>query len=106
MSFLAIQSPFVGRDHELAVLHEHLAAANAGSGKTVLAETLCRDAAGQGARVFVGHSYDLTETPPYGPWINLFSRYEPGDDGPPLPEAFSQRGVLGAVKSQPILFLQ
>ena len=44
----------------------------AGIGKTALAEALCREAAEQGALVLVGRCYDLTETPPYGPWVELF----------------------------------
>ena len=44
----------------------------AGIGKTALAEALCREATEQGALVLVGRCYDLTETPPYGPWVELF----------------------------------
>jgi len=77
----------------------------AGIGKTALAETLCREATGQGARVLIGHCFDLTETPPYGPWLDLFARAHP-PDGVALPAAFAQRGTIGAVASQIALFQQ
>jgi DNA-binding CsgD family transcriptional regulator len=46
------------------------------------------------------------ETPPYGPWIELFSRYPALDGMPPLPDAFAQRGTVGTVTSQAALFQQ
>ena len=77
-------SALVGRERDLATLRERLASAlaghgslvlisgEAGIGKTTLAEALCQEAAEQGALVLVGRCYDLTETPPYGPWVGLF----------------------------------
>jgi predicted ATPase len=92
-------APFalVGRERELGVLRERLTAAltghgglvlisgEAGIGKTALAESLCHEAADQGALVLVGRCYDLTETPPYGPWVELFARYRQADGMPPPP---------------------
>ncbi|MGN6700888.1 MAG: ATP-binding protein, partial [Thermomicrobiales bacterium] len=78
--------PLVGRERELALLRERLAAAlashgtlvllsgEAGIGKTALAEALLHDADEQGALVLVGRCYDLSETPPYGPWRELLDR--------------------------------
>src|SRR4051812_46829165 len=92
-------SILVGRDHELAVLHERFTGALAGSGclilisgeagigKTALAEALCRLAADQGARILVGHGYDLSETPPYGPWVEALARAPTDDALPTLPTA-------------------
>ncbi len=108
----------VGREPEQARLHALLSAARAGRGslaliggeagigKTTLAEALCRDAARDGAMVLIGRCYDLTETPPYGPWIDLFARHQPTGDAPPLPDAFARRGTVGAVASQAALFEQ
>jgi DNA-binding CsgD family transcriptional regulator len=108
----------VGREREGAALREHFRAAlagqgslvliggEAGIGKTALAETVCREAEEQGALVLVGRCYDLTETPPYGPWMELFGRYRPTDGAPPLPAAFAQRGAIGAVASQAALLQQ
>lgn len=47
----------------------------AGVGKTTIAEALCHDAQARGARVVVGRCYDLTETPPYGPWIEIAQQF-------------------------------
>jgi len=108
-------SPLVGRERELAALRAHLDAALAGNGglvliggeagigKTALAEALCREAAILGALVLTGRCYDLTETPPYGPWVDLFGHCRRGD-GPPLPDAFARPGTVGTVTSQPALF--
>src|SRR4051812_35475574 len=76
----------VGRGREQAALRDALAAAlagrgslvliggEAGIGKTTLAEALLAEAMQQGALVLFGRCYDLTETPPYGPWGEVFSR--------------------------------
>ncbi len=80
-------SALVGRAREQALLREGLAAAlagrgglvliggEAGIGKTALAEALGEEAAARGATLAVGRCYDLTDTPPYGPWVELFARF-------------------------------
>ncbi len=110
--------PLVGRERELATLRTRLDAAlagqgglvliggEAGIGKTALADALCREAAASGVLVRVGRCYDLTETPPYGPWLEIFGRYRQDDGMPPLPDAFAQRGTVGEVASQAALFRQ
>jgi DNA-binding CsgD family transcriptional regulator len=106
----------VGRDRERAVLRDALDAAmggqgnlvliggEAGIGKTALAETVGREAEERGALVLVGRCFDLTETPPYGPWVELFATYAPAPDLPPLPTPFATHGTVGAVESQTALF--
>src|SRR4051794_22953284 len=91
------QTPLVGREREQAALREALAAAlagrrslvliggEAGIGKTTLAETSCDEAAEQGAVVLVGRCYDLSETPPYGPWQEALARVPRGDGLPDRP---------------------
>jgi len=108
----------VGRDRELDILRQHLAAAitgqgglvliggEAGIGKTALADAICRECEEQGGLVLVGRCYDLTETPPYGPWVELFGQYRPTGALPSLPAAFAARGTVGAVTSQAALFGQ
>ena len=108
----------VGRDAEMRVLRECLTAAlagrgslaliggEAGIGKTALAEAALQEAAQRGCVVLVGRCFDLADTPPYGPWIDLFARYRPSPRRPPLPDAFAQRGTVGAVPSQIALFVQ
>jgi predicted ATPase len=106
----------VGRERELGVLREHLTAAlmgrrslvlvagEAGVGKSALSDALCREAGEKGVLVLVGHCYDLTETPPYGPWLELLGRYRQEDGMPPLSAPFAQRGTIGPVASQAALF--
>lgn len=89
----------VGREREQTVLREALAAAlagrgglalisgEAGIGKTALAEALCAEAERLGAHVLVGRAYDLSETPPYGPWTEARAQFPPSPDLPPLPSA-------------------
>src|SRR5215210_5258737 len=91
--------PLVGRERELAMLRDALAAAlagrgslvliggEAGLGKTTLAEALLAEAIKRGATVLVGRCYDLAETPPYGPWAEALDRAPAGDDLPALPAA-------------------
>src|SRR6476660_9875244 len=81
---LGAESLLVGRRREQALLREALVAAQsgrsrlvllsgeAGIGKTSLARDLIKDAAAEGIRILVGSCYDLTNTPPYGPWLELF----------------------------------
>src|SRR5215212_9861903 len=78
--------PLVGREREQAALRDALAAAlagrgalvligaEAGIGKTALAEWLLAEAQEQGALVLVGRCYELSETPPYGPWSKALVR--------------------------------
>jgi DNA-binding CsgD family transcriptional regulator len=108
----------VGRERELALLRDHLSASLSGSGslvliggeagigKTAVAETLCREAVEQGALVLVGRCYDLSETPPYGPWVEVFDTGRQHEGIPRLPPAFAQRGTVGAVPSQAALVEQ
>src|SRR3954451_15549788 len=84
--------PLVGRKGEQGTLHDALAAAlagrgslvliggEAGIGKTALAEWLLAEATDRGALVLVGHCYDLSETPPYGPWAEALARLTPPPD--------------------------
>ncbi len=107
----------VGREREQAMLRDHFAAAlaghgslvliggEAGIGKTALAETICNRGAECGALVLTGWCFDLTETPPYGPWIELFRGYQTSGDLPP-PDAFAERGTIREVTSQAVLFRQ
>lgn len=111
-------SLLVGREREQTALRNHLGAARAGHGslvliggeagigKTFLAETLCREAAEQGVLVLVGRCYDLTETPPYGPWIELFKKYRQTNGLPSLPVGFVRFGMVRDSPSQAGLFQQ
>src|SRR5215211_7319465 len=99
--------PLAGRDRDLALLREQLAATLAGHGglvliggaagigKTALAEALCAEAAARGALVLVGRCYDLSETPPYGPWAEAVARLPGEPEGVRLPAPLGD-GVAAA----------
>ena len=110
---LAQPPSLVGRDRERASLQGHLAGAfagrgglvliagEAGIGKTALTEVLLREAAEQGALVLVGRCYDLSETSPYGPWVEAFEQFPTEFDRASLPAPF---GDGAAAASQTALF--
>jgi DNA-binding CsgD family transcriptional regulator/tetratricopeptide (TPR) repeat protein len=112
-----ISTPLVGREAERALLRSQLNDAlagqgrlvliggEAGIGKTTLAREICQEAAEQGAAVLVGHCFDLTATPPYGPWLDLGARYRAEDGLPELPGALIS-GKIDEVESQTELFEQ
>src|SRR5262245_29889342 len=107
-------SPLVGRDPELAILRDRLAAARAGRGslvlisgeagvgKTAIAARLAREAAVAGVPALAGHCYDRAETPPYGPWLEIARRVQS------LPHAADAPAVprLDGPTSQAALFAQ
>jgi len=113
---LSGQQLLFGRERELSVLRQHLDAVfsgqgslvliggEAGIGKSTLADVLCREAAEQGALVLVSRCYDLTETPPYGLWLELFGQYRHEDGMPPPPVAFAEHGRVAEAVSQAALF--
>jgi len=109
------QPLLVGRDRERAILTHAFAATvrgqgrlvlisgEAGIGKTALAGVACMEAARQCIPSFVGRCYDLTETPPYGPWVELSATYDVTPDQPPLSSLFAPGTVTD---SQSSLFVQ
>src|SRR4051794_20541961 len=113
----ALRSPpaLVGRAREQMYLREELARAmsgrgrlvliggDAGIGKTSLVRDLAAESAERGLTVLAGHCYDLSNTPPYGPWLDLFERYEPRPDQPLAPAALSC-GRLDRVDERAALF--
>ena len=115
----SLRSPplLVGREREQEVLRAELAAAvagqgrlvllggEAGIGKTTLARDVSREAAALGCRVLAGHCYDLTNTPPYGPWLDLFEGSQALPDLSAPPAAFAG-GSLAAVTDQAALFAE
>lgn len=85
-----------GRERERAALRDRLrdalvgrggmaiVAGEAGIGKTTLVQALAREAEREGAAVLSCACYDLTVTPPYGPWRELFAAVRGGDTVPPV----------------------
>lgn len=93
MSTLIQTSRLVGREIEAEQLSEALERASLGSGsivliggpagigKSSLARVLMRRASKRELAVLAGGCYDLTTTPPYGPWIEAMSRRVADTDG-------------------------
>jgi len=95
-SALDASVPLVNRDEERAVLRDRVRKADAGEGQLVLLggeagigkttlALLAGTFAPDGARTLIGRSYDLMETPPYGPWRDCFRHWPEGVGIPPAP---------------------
>ncbi len=88
--------PLVNRDEERETLRACVRRAAAGDGqllllggeagigKTTLA-LVTGTFAPHGTRTLIGRSYDLMETPPYGPWRDCFRQMPEGIGVPPVP---------------------
>jgi predicted ATPase len=115
--FLQPAAILVGRAREREFLRAQLAAAcaghgrlvllggEAGIGKTTLAKDLAGEANARGAAVLAGHCYDLTNTPPYGPWLSLVAGYQANGHLLPPPAAFAG-GRVETVTDQAALFAE
>ena len=117
----ALQKPrstleMVGRDDEQRQLRSMLDGAisgggslvlvggEAGIGKTTLISWLRGQAEQRGALALTGACYDLTTTPPYGPWIEILRAYLPEGDLPPVPGQISDETAIESFASQGALF--
>ena len=108
----------VGRAREHELLREHLAktiqgtgrlvliAGEAGIGKTTLVAAVEREAVKRNMLVLQGACYDLTETPPYGPWRELAANSHPGTSTLPLPNVLADGSEAGEMRSQQAVFTQ
>jgi DNA-binding CsgD family transcriptional regulator/transcriptional regulator with XRE-family HTH domain/tetratricopeptide (TPR) repeat protein len=106
----------VGRDHEQATLHRLLADAlagrgrlalvsgEAGIGKSTLISALGYRAADAGALVLAGGCYDLTATPPFGPWVEMATSVTALAGLPSLPPVFSSSRNVSGSGSPALLF--
>ncbi len=110
--------PLVGREREQAMLKEHLdrmlagkggtvlVGGEAGIGKTTLVEDLGIQAEERGAIVLWGHAYDLSVTPPYGPWLEIFRQYLSVADAslPPVSPFVGNAEELARIGSRDVIF--
>jgi DNA-binding CsgD family transcriptional regulator len=81
-----------------------LIAGEAGIGKTTLTAAVCHEASAAGALVLGGGCYDLTTTPPYGPWVEMLRGYPLDANLPPLPDQLRAGSGLAGIDSQAALF--
>lgn len=108
--------PVVGREREREqLLHVFdsaisgsgrlvLVSGQAGIGKTTLIEHVAHDATERDMLVMNGGCYDLTTTPPYGPWMEVLRRY-PADSSPiKPPEELRARESVAQIASQEQFF--
>lgn len=105
-----------GRDDELGRLRGYFQAARAGEGslalltgeagigKSSLSAVICQEAREAGALALAGGCYDLTTTPPYGPWIEIFRAYPDSEGLPPLPDQLRAGSGMAGVDSRTELF--
>ena len=109
----------VGREKEQSLLREALdrmlagqggtvlVGGEAGIGKTTMVEDLSIQAEDAGCLVLWGHAYDLSVTPPYGPWLEIFRQYRRmAGDLPSLPAFIFDVEELEKVGSQETLFME
>ena len=107
----------VGRQRELSQLREAmdrslqstgqlvLVGGEAGIGKTTIVQALLREAEQRGCLVLSGGCYDLTTTPPYGPWEEITRAYPETADLPLLPAPLREgTGSMEGIPSQAALF--
>jgi DNA-binding CsgD family transcriptional regulator len=108
-------APFVGREPELNLLLSMLQRAidghgglvlvsgEAGIGKTALIQQVAGRAREIGALVLTGAAYDLSATPPYGPWLELTRTYRANGELPALPGFISDHAAFASLLTQDAL---
>lgn len=108
----------VGREREQALLRRWLdgvldghgrlvlLSGEAGIGKTSLVADLAAAAEARGALALWGHAYDLSVTPPYGPWVEIARHYQATRLDPAFPPFFDDAQALARLGSQEALFRQ
>jgi DNA-binding CsgD family transcriptional regulator len=106
----------VGRDSDLVVLRALLdrlfvgdgavvlIGGVSGIGKTALVDVLRSEAAGLDAQILMGACYDLMDTPPYGPWLEVAASTGVTNLGTVLRQLLTRPERDGAGSSQAAFF--
>jgi tetratricopeptide (TPR) repeat protein len=106
-----VRPVLMGREREQTILRDQLTTmlggqgslvligGEAGIGKTTLVEDLTIEAEEQGCLVLWGHAYDLSVTPPYGPWLEIVRGYPREETLPPLPSFIGSPEAMAALGS-------
>jgi DNA-binding CsgD family transcriptional regulator len=81
-----------------------LVSGEAGIGKTALIDAMISDTRSQEILVLVGRCYDITTTPPYGPWVEILRTYTRDENLPELPTEIRDVAGLEHIGSQQQLF--
>ncbi|CAN5667689.1 hypothetical protein BH23CHL2_BH23CHL2_22460 [soil metagenome] len=81
-----------------------LISGEAGIGKTTLVDDLIHEAKQRDCLVLTGACYDLTTTPPYGPWAEITRGYAADEELPALPESLVAGQDLDTIPSQSALY--
>jgi tetratricopeptide (TPR) repeat protein len=105
-----------GREREQKTLRTHLdqlmqghgslvlIGGEAGIGKTTLTNWLAAEAESRGAVVLSGGCYDLTTTPPYGPWGEIVRHWPDDARFPRVPAELRGGEAMARLQSQAALF--
>jgi DNA-binding CsgD family transcriptional regulator/tetratricopeptide (TPR) repeat protein len=81
-----------------------LVSGEAGIGKTTLVDNLVRDARERDALVLTGHSFELSESRPYGPWYEIISGFDQAAIGATVPDVLRSDDGARLAGSQSELF--
>lgn len=116
MAIIPDQPVLVGRERERQTLLDALDRAaggqgslvlisgEAGIGKTSLVDDLTLRMAARDVLALSGAAYEVTASPPYGPWVEIIEAL-PDDGGlPPLPDQLRPGGGMAGIDSQAALF--
>ena len=81
-----------------------LVSGEAGIGKTSLVDDLTHRVAEQDLLILSGGAYEVTATPPYGPWAEIIMTFPEVENLPPVPDQLRVGGGMAGIDSQAAFF--